>query len=327
MLVAFARTGARTLDPRSEECLASLRQALWIDLLNPSPDETQAVESAIGFQLPTRPEAQEIEISSRLYVEVGTVFMTATVIVGADTPRPATGPVTFAYQSKRLVTLRFASPTPFITFSAKFERTPGAFSTAQKVLVGLLDEVVDRVADILELVGANLNSVSGLVFAQDGEQLERRPPVDYTAVLTRIGHNGELAANARESLVSLGRLVAFFGEMRSAVAGEETLDEHWNTVAKDVTALTDHATFLSNKVNFFLDATLGLVNIEQNTIIKTFSVLAVIFLPPTLIASIYGMNFEFLPELKWMLGYPFSLVLMALSAFLPYAFFKRRGWL
>jgi magnesium transporter len=165
-----------------------------------------------------------------------------------------------------------------------------------------------------------------VVFARQTEQTGRRPPVDYTAVLTRIGHNGELAANARESLVSLARLVTFFVETCPTLSGEP-LDEHWRTVSNDVAALTDHTTFLSNKVNFFLDATLGLVNIEQNTIIKTFSVLAVIFLPPTLIASIYGMNFDILPELRWVLGYPFSLVLMLLSALLPYAFFKRKGWL
>jgi magnesium transporter len=326
MLTAFARSGGRSVDPASAECTAILQEATWIDLLNPTSEETRAVEATLGLQLPTRREAQEIEISSRLYVEDGTAFMTATVLVGADTPRPTTTTVTFAYQPKRLVTLRFAEPTPFITFAAKFQRMHGAFPTAQKVLVGLVDEVVDRAADILESIGADLNAVSGLVFTRDDTPAERRPAVDYAAVLTRIGHNGEQAANARESLVGLRRLVVFFGEARSAL-GEERLDEHWSTVGTDVAALTDHATFLSNKVNFFLDATLGLVNIEQNTIIKTFSVLAVIFLPPTLIASIYGMNFEVLPELQWILGYPFSLVLMLLSALLPYAYFRRKGWL
>ncbi len=299
---------------------------MWIDLLNPSADETRAVESALRLELPTRREAQEIEVSSRLYVQDGAVFMTVTVMVGADSPRPETTAVTFAYQAKTLVTLRFAEPTPFATFRAKFQRSPAAFPSAQRVLVGLVDEVVDRVADILESIGTNLNAISGLVFAQHDAQVARKPSVDYTAVLTRIGHNGERAANARESLVSLGRLVAFFGEALPALRGEP-LDEHWPTAVKDVAALTDHATFLSNKVNFFLDATLGLVNIQQNTIIKMFSVLAVIFLPPTLIASIYGMNFDRLPELRWPIGYPFSLVLMLLSALLPYAFFKRKGWL
>jgi magnesium transporter len=325
VLTTFGGSGARCVDCSAADSGAAIQAAVWIDLFNPTPEETRAVESALSLQLPTRREAQEIEVSSRLYVEDRTVFMTATVIVGADTPRPETTPVTFVFQPKKLVTLRFAQPTPFTTFATKFPRTPAAFPTAQRVLVGIVDEIVDRIADILEAIGIDLNAISGVVFTQQ-PAVVRKPAVDYTAVLTRIGHNGELAANARESLVSLGRVAAYFGEALPSL-GEEPLDEHWRTAGKDVTALTDHATFLSNKVNFFLDATLGLVNIEQNTIIKMFSVLAVIFLPPTLIASIYGMNFEHLPELHWRLGYAFSLALMLLSAVLPYAFFKRKGWL
>jgi magnesium transporter len=279
----------------------------------------------LAIELPTRKEVQEIEVSSRLYVENQTVFMTATVMVQADMLHPETTPVTFAYQPQRLVTLRFAEPTPFTTFPPKFQRTPEAFATAQKVFMGLVDEIIDRVADILESIGSDLNAVSRVLFAEASPQPVKKPSVDYTAVLTRIGHNGERAANARETLVSISRLLAFFAEARPGLVGEP-LDEHWRTVSKDVSALSDHATFLSNKVNFFLDATLGRINIEQNSIIKLFSVLAVVFLPPTLIASIYGMNFEYMPEIRSVLGYPFSLLLMLLSAILPYLFFKRKGW-
>jgi len=322
MLIAFSGTTPRTVSAESADCRGALQSAVWVDLFNPSPEEIRAVESTFGIQLPTRGEAHEIEVSSRLYVEDRTVFMTATVMVGADTPHPETSPVTFAYQPQRLVTLRFAEPKPLATFRRKLERTPAAFPTAQKILVGLADEIVDRLADILESVGSDLNLVSHIVF----HDRRRRSAVDYTAVLTRIGHTGERAANARESLVTIGRLLAFFAEVQSNL-GREPLDEHWATVGKDVSALTDHATFLSNKVNFFLDATLGRINIDQNMIIKLFSVLAVIFLPPTLVASIYGMNFAHMPELGWLLGYPFSLVVMLLAAVAPYMLFKRKGWL
>jgi magnesium transporter len=321
MLIAFSVSGTQSVAPDSAECAGTLRTALWIDLLNPTVEETRAVEAALQLQLPTRVEAQEIEISSRLYIENGTAFMTATVMVGADTPHPETSPVTFAYQPRRLVTLRFAEPKPFITFPRKLARSAAAYSTAQKLLLGLMDEVVDRVADILESIGADLNSVSRDVFFDDGVSR------DYTDVLTRIGHIGERAANARESLVTVGRLLAFFAEARPNLGSNEQLDEHWLTVVKDVTALTDHATFLSNKVNFFLDATLGRINIDQNRVIKMFSVLAVILGPPTLVASIYGMNFENMPELGWPLGYPFSLLIMAISAVGPYAFFRWKRWM
>jgi len=325
MLTAFSPSGTQSVNPASANCAGSLLGAIWIDLLDPSPQETRAVESALGIELPTRKEVQEIEVSSRLYVENQTVFMTATVMVQADTPHPETTPVTFAYQPQRLVTLRFAEPTPFTTFPPKFQRTPEAFATAQKVFIGLVDEIIERVADILESVGSDLNAVSRILFAEASPQPVKKPSVDYTAVLTRIGHNGERAANARETLVSISRLLAFFAEACPGPVAEP-LDEHWRTVSRDVSALSDHATFLSNKVNFFLDATLGHINIEQNSIIKLFSVLAVVFLPPTLIASIYGMNFEYMPELKWPLGYPFSFLLIVLSAILPYLFFKRKGW-
>ena len=300
----------------------ALRSAIWVDALDPTPDEARAVEEALGVQLPTRVEAAEIEVSSRLYVERGTAFMTATVMVGADSPHPETSPVTFVFRPSCLVTLRFAEPKPFATFRRRLERTPAADATAQKLFAALVDEIVDRVADILEAVGSELNRISRECFPADG-----KAPTDYTAMLTRIGHTGELAANARESLVTLGRVVAFAVEALPGLGQRESVDEHWATLSKDVAALTDHATYLSNKVNFFLDATLGHISTDQNKVIKIFSVLAVIFLPPTLIASIYGMNFEHIPELGWIAGYPFSLFLMLVSALVPYALFKYKKWL
>jgi magnesium transporter len=303
---------------------------LWIDLHEPTPDEIKRVETLLGIELPTRNETQEIEVSSRLYTENRTLFMTATIMVRADKPDLTTAAVTFIYRSQQLVTLRFDSPMPFRTFAARFERNRPTYDTAQKVLLGLFDEVVDRVADILEFVAADLNDLSTTIFMEEPHETGT---LNYTNLLARIGRNGARTANARESLVSLRRLHGFFTEMCSSQQGEE-LEENWRIAGKDVTALADHATFISSKVNFFLDATLGRVNSEQNTInsqqnkiIKLFSVLAVVLLPPTLIASIYGMNFEFIPELKWKWGYPFSLVLMLISAIVPYLIFRYKRWL
>jgi magnesium transporter len=326
MLNAYSKSGIMTVSPTEDRCRQALRDALWIDLLDPTPEETRAVESALDLELPTRPEAQEIEVSSRLYVEGRTIFGTVTVIVGADTPHPGTSPVTFVVRSERLVTLRFAEQRPFTTFPAKYKKSPAAYASSQKIMMGIVDEIVDRIADILEAVGTSLNAISAVVFPEVEGGKGRRDRTDYTRILTRIGNDGELAANARESLVSIGRLLAFLGEAHPAL-GNDPVDEHWRTIRRDVTALSDHATFLSNKVNFFLDATMGRINIEQNTIIKLFSVLAVVFLPPTLIASIYGMNFVHMPELERIWGYPMSIGLMILSAILPYAIFKKQGWL
>lgn len=325
MITVYAASGIATIAPEVEDCSRVLRESVWIDLLDPTPGETKAVEAILGVELPTRREAQEIEVSSRLYVEGNTIFTTLTVIIGADTPHPGTIPVTFVTQCSRVVTLRFAAPRPFETFAQKYKKSPAAYPTAQKVMIGIVDEIVDRIADILEAVGGSLNVISAVVFPDETPSRPRRGETDYTKILTRIGNDGELAGNARESLVSVVRLLGFLGETHHVLGGEPA-EEHWKTIRRDVTALSDHATFLSSKVNFFLDATMGRINIEQNTIIKLFSVLAVIFLPPTLIASLYGMNFKHMPELDQPWGYPLSIVLMILSATLPYAIFKRKGW-
>ncbi len=302
----------------------------WIDLFDPSTEEIRAIETLEGLPLPTRNEAQEIEISSRLYTESRALFMTATIMIRATDASPATTPVTFAYRPQRLVTLRFDDPTPFRSFATRHERSPEVFPTAQKVLLGLFDEVVDRIADVLEFVAADLNALSTTIFlGGDGQAGENR----YNDLLKRIGQNAIRTANARESLVSLQRMHGFFTETGGYLSAEP-IDESWRIAGKDVFALADHANFLSSKVTFLLSATLGLINSDQNAInsqqsriTKLFSILAVVLLPPTLVASVYGMNFQHMPELRWTWGYPFALGLMLVSAVVPYLIFKYKRWL
>ncbi|WP_175414901.1 magnesium transporter CorA family protein [Nibricoccus aquaticus] len=330
MITVLSKSGNRVEVQTLEAKTYDWSDVLWIDLHDPTPDETKMIESALGVELPTRKEAQEIEVSSRLYTENRTLFMTATIMVRADKPDLTTAAVTFIYRKQQLITLRFDSPMPFRTFAQRLERSRDAYPTAQKLLLGLFDEIVDRIADILEFVATDLNDLSATIFMEEPAEIGT---VNYTSLLSRIGRNGARTANARESLVSLQRLHGFFIEMCSSQQGEE-LEESWRIAGKDVAALADHATFISGKVSFFLDATLGRVNSEQNTInsqqnkiIKLFSVLAVVLLPPTLIASIYGMNFQVIPELKWKFGYPFSLALMVVSAVVPYLIFRYKRWL
>lgn len=309
-----------------------LQSALWIDLLNPSAEEVSAVERALNLRLPTRSQAQEIEVSSRLYEKSGVAFMTATLVAGAETLRVAAVPVTFVYQATRLVMLRFAEPTAIPNFINKFQANPSQYGTAEKVLMGLLDAIVDRLADILEEVRAELATISQIVFTGAGAdglhftKADNRPRVDYTKILNQIGLNGERVSSVSESLMTLGRMLGFIAEINRGHTNSP-LDEHWRTLSQDVASLTDHVNFLSDKVGFELQATLGRINNEQNMIIKLFSVLAVVLLPPTLVASIYGMNFENIPELTWEYGYPYALLLMLISAIVPYAFFKYKRWL
>lgn len=297
---------------------------LWVDLLEPTLDEERAVEQLLAIEVPTREEMREIEASNRLYEEDGALYMTATVLTRIDTERPEAAAITFILVGNKLITNRYHDTLPFRRFMAYAERHPSAAASAPAILAGLLESMIERIADVLERVGADLDELSAGVFAPQ----RRRGTFsrDMRTVMGRIGRSGDLISKSRESLVSLGRLLSFVQQSGLVTLSPE-LRARFRTLSRDVLSLSDHASFVSNKASFMLQATLGLINIEQNETVKIFSVVAVVFLPPTLIASIYGMNFHVMPELDWKLGYPLALLLMVASAVGPYLFFKRKGWL
>lgn len=313
---------------REEVSTALPANPVWIDLLDPTTEEELLVEQALQISVPTREEMKEIEISSRLYKEDTALFMTATLLSNTASESPEALPITFVLAHQSLITIRYSDPKSFQIFSTRAQRIGGDYTSKESVLAGLLETVVDRLADVLENISGEVNLVSQDIFTH--QKAGRHPvvPWDFQEILRRIGQRGDLNSKARESLVGLGRLLTFLGHsLDPSRTVSRDLKSRIKTLSQDIHALTDHVSFLSNKINFLLDATLGMISIEQNTTIKIFSVAAVIFLPPTLVASVYGMNFDAMPELKWMLGYPFALVLMVLSAVIPYWYFKRRGWL
>ena len=300
-----------------------LKEALWVDLVSPSKIEEELVEQYLALDIPTRDEMREIELSSRLYEEKKALFMTATMLAKTDSNEPEYDAVTFVLTGQQLVTIRYIEPQAFYLFTSKLAKleTP----TAIAVLLGLLDATVGRLADILESVGHRLQDYSKMIFrpAQETPQINR---LDYKQLLQQIGINADINTKVRESLLAFNRLIIFF-EQTSNITVDQSSRLHLDTLSKDMGALSDHSNFLSSKVNFLLDASLGMVAIEQNKIIKTFSIAAAIFLPPTLITGIYGMNFHNMPELSWPWGYPMSIGLMLLSAWLPYKYFKYKKWL
>jgi magnesium transporter len=299
--------------------------AVWVDLVNPTQAEDKAVERLAGIAVPTREDMQEIEISSRLYIENGARYMTAVLMCHADTEMPKTAAVTFILTGHRLVTVRYDQPKPFSLVESKLARSCSPGITGEMVLMELLDAVIDRCADILERVGADVDQVSHDVFEPVSERHggARR----YSQILITIGRKGDLTSKVRESLVSVGRLVTFVSAAVEGVKWSKDMREQLKTQQRDVASLTDHASYLASKITFVLDAMLGVVNLEQNNIIKLFSVMAVVLMPPTLIASIYGMNFKDMPELEWAHGYPLALIAMVLAAVLPYLIFKWKNWL
>jgi magnesium transporter len=272
-----------------------LERAVWIDLLSPSREEEVDLEKVLGLGLPTKEDMEEIEISSRLYEEDGGLFMTAQLPANTEEEENTTmGPVTFVLVAHRLVTIRYHDPKSFGLFANRAARVPMSGDCGETVFLSLLETIVDRLADVIERAGRTVTPVSKGIFQTSGSSPKR-------------------AQQHRSHLETIGRTE----EQRARL----------KTITRDLHSIGDHAGFLSGKITLLLDATLGMIGIEQNGIIKIFSVAAVVFLPPTLVASIYGMNFEFIPELKWPFGYPFAIGLMILSALLPYWFFKRKGWL
>jgi magnesium transporter len=299
--------------------------AVWLDLFNPTAVEDKAVERLAGIAVPTREDMQEIEISSRLYIENGARYMTATLMCHSDSEMPKTTAVTFILAGHRLVTVRYDQPRPFTLVETKLARSCSPAITGEMVLMELLDAVIDRCADILERIGSDVDQVSHDIFEPESDRHGHAK--QYSRILTAIGRKGDLTSKVRESLVSIGRLVTFLSAVMEGVKWTKDMREQLKTMQRDVASLTDHASYLSNKITFVLDAMLGVVNLEQNNIIKLFSVMAVVLMPPTLIASIYGMNFKIMPELEWTHGYPFALVLMLIAAIVPYYIFKLKKWL
>ena len=325
MLIVYIPRG-NSLERRViEEPGAIPEGAVWFDLVTPTLPEDKLLERTIGIAIPTREEMQEIEVSSRLYVENGTRYMTATLMCQSDTATPRTTPVTFILAGHKLITVRYDEPKPFALISNKLARTCSPTIAGETIMMELLDAVIDRAADILERAGADIDRASHDIFEPEGRRVDRT--ITYRYILKTIGRKGDLTSKVRESLVSIGRLVLFLANEADAMKWPKEMRAQLKSMQRDVQSLSDHATYLANKVTFLLDAMLGVMSVEQNNIIKIFSIAAVVLLPPTLVATVYGMNFKNMPELSWEYGYPMAIFLMLLAAVLPYYFFKWKRWL
>ena len=324
MLFAYTLRG-NSLERTAVETDVTLPEgAVWFDLLAPTPVEERLVEDRLGLDIPTREEMAEIEPSSRLYIESGARYMTATLVYNAETDRPNTTVVTFILTNGKLVTVRYDEPRPFARVTAKLGRACPQGITGESILIELLDAVIDRAADILERVGAEVDQVSRRIF--EGRAARDDPTLGYQSILRTIGRKGDLTSKTRESLVSIGRLVIFFANEADNLKLPKDPRAQVRSMARDVQSLTDHASFLINKIQFLLDAVVGMVSMEQNNVIKIFSVVAVVLMPPTLIASIYGMNFRHMPEYNWRYGYEVAIGVTILSTGLIIWWFRRKNW-
>lgn len=321
MLVAYRLTGPRLepLDPG-----APLTEAIWVDLFRPAPEEAARVLSELGVEVPALADMEEIEISNRFFREGEHEFMT--VILPGQMPNgeQATGPVTFVLSPSLLLTVRHHAPRPFETFAARADRSSTGCATQQRLFVGLAEEIVARFADLLEASGRVLDSIAARVYAGSRQALS---PDELEDALRSTGREGEVIARVRLGLLSMDRMLSVFSLWGGEQPEGKAVRGPVKTLLRDINALEVHADFLSGRVGLATDTTLGMVNLSQNASVRMMSVVAALFLPPTLIASIYGMNFEVIPELGWGWGYPLSLVAMVLSAAATWAWFRWKGWL
>ena len=335
MLSAYGTANGCLTELASPAQPAVPKGAVWLDLVEPTAEEEKNVEKALGIDIPTREELAEIEASSRLYQEDGAAFMTANLIRRGDNDQPESSPVTFIIKDDLLITIRYHHPQAFPVYVKRAMKPQTTAMTGWGVYISLLEAVVDRAADHLERVGVIVDDTSRKTFGTGRtltgrKKRSRRRTGNLQELIENIGEEGDFTSKMRESLVSIGRVVAFMTALVDQMKQTREMKDNRARIRilqRDIQSLTDHASFLSAKISFLLDAVLGLISIEQAGIIKIFSVAAVVFLPPTLVASIYGMNFRHMPELEWTLGYPLAVVLMIMAAVLPYLFFKSRGWL
>jgi len=297
----------------------------WIDLLQPTDDERVRAERVSGLKLPSREELSQVELSSRLSERDGVLFLSMPTVSHMSRLDQAQSPLGFVLSKKLLVTIRFGQLHAFETVAARRFKGGEKFSSVE-TFAALVDGMVELSADVIEQIAAELDTISRSVFAELGKRNHVTHSNDeLRRVLIGVGNAGERLSRIRDSVLGLQRIVPF-------VAGAE---QNWipasirvrlKTTQSDLSSLTEYETHLSNKVQFLLDAVLGFINTKQNDTFQVLTVISIVGIPPTLVASIYGMNFANMPELGWAWGYPFGLVLILLSAILPILWFKWRRW-
>jgi magnesium transporter len=319
MITVYDAVGGKLVQ-RSEP--GDVSTSVWIDLINPGEDEDKSIEKALGIEVPTRSEMREIEASNRFYNENGAYYMTSIILHNSSQDVPMTSVITFILSGPLLVTVRYAEPRAFPVYVARAAKGDADCVTGAGVMIGLFEMLIEREADLIERVQDEVEKIAPQVFGQNGQTARR-----LDILLKTVGKEGDITARAQESAMSLHRLSLYFANAARERKDDPRVLGRIEAANHDILSLMESMRFLSARTSFLLDATLGMISTEQNQIIKLFSVMAVMLMPPTLVASIYGMNFHNMPELNETWGYPAALVLMFFSGLIPYLYFRRKGWL
>jgi magnesium transporter len=307
------------------------RHAVWLDLNDPSPEEAAAVETATGLRVPSRAALSEVETSSRLRRVKGGLSL-STPMITFERSDSQLKPLGFLLSKDHLVTIRFHDLRAFESSAKRIAEGDGS-ATPSEIFLIVLEELVDSLADALEDMASELDTLSTRIFdfdvrGADRRRLESPPPrrrdLALRRILRGISNRGKVLGKIRASLLGLERIVPFVAAACDGLGLPE--DGRFETIRRDIESLDEFETRLAENVQFLLDAALGLINIEQNNVFRVLTVVSVVGVPPTLIASMYGMNFKHMPELDWTYGYPYALGLILLSAVVPIVYFRIRGW-
>ncbi|RZF98798.1 magnesium/cobalt transporter CorA [Pseudoalteromonas sp. CO348] len=293
----------------------AIKNAHWIDTINPNEEERVALANTLNITLPGADDVEEIEASSRCFIDSEGLHVHA-LFMSPNDGRFNTVTVACLLQKNCLLTIRDDELADFRLLRLRARKGQVACDNPKQLLVTLFDQKVENHADMLEDMHHQLEKLSAYVLEEEDSDLEE--------AVSRISRLEDANGKVRLCLMDTQRNISFLMRHVGVQSEErETLRE----VTRDIETLMSHCAFLFDKVNFLMDSTQGFINIEQNQIIKTFSIASVVFLPPTVVASVYGMNFNNMPELNWAWGYPFAIAIMLLSGFAPYLFFKHKGWL
>jgi magnesium transporter len=293
--------------------------ALWYDFLNLGPHEKKELEKRFQLMIPSQERMGKYGTSS-IFKKGELLYLTIAVLARMRPDQSALFPVTFILHPKFLITVRTSEPSPFDSYKKLLLQSDPSTLTPYVVFFGIVEAIFDRISELTEKIDLDVDTLSQEIFiARTKRRIQTKK---LGEILARLGNKGDLNSKVSESARSVERLLNYCKLHKSEEKGQQI-----DILQQGIHSILDHLHFLADKINFLLDACLGYITIEQNNIIKIFTILTMLLLPPSLIATLYGMNFKYMPELSWRFGYPFALCLMVVSALLPYIYFKRKGWL
>ncbi|WP_341792384.1 magnesium transporter CorA family protein [Rickettsia endosymbiont of Gonocerus acuteangulatus] len=295
---------------------------LWIDLFNITNEEREEIKNSLNIDIPSLKDISQIEISERLYTENDALYLTITELINKEKKFPETHSIVFILHKSYLITVRYVELTSFNDCINKFAKQLTYKYTAEHMLFMLLRNMVTGLSNVVQSVSMDIDDYGRLILDNNLNDLR----IDHKRILKKIGQKGDLLSKSRECLFSLTMVIQYIlksPQISQNKASKDLLD----TLLRDVDSIINFSQFISSEIARTLDAALGMIAIEQNNMVKLFSLVTIFFLPPTLIASIYGMNFTMMPELQSPYGYPIALFLMVMSIAITYKYFKKKKWL